>query len=50
MEFAKEVASIIFGGTKNWHEGTHLKDAAEKVGLDFEFMEEAIGMVIMLMR
>ena len=24
-------------------EGTHLKDAAKKVGLDFEFMEEAIA-------
>ena len=41
VEFAKEVAAIIFGGTKNWHEGTHLKDAAEKVGLDLECMEEA---------
>ena len=43
VEFAKEVAAIIFGGTKNWHKGTHLRDAAEKVGLDFEYMEEAIA-------
>ena len=26
IEFAKEVASVIFSGTENWHEGEHIKD------------------------
>ena len=42
IEFAKEVASVIFGGTENWHEGTHIKDAAERAELDLKKMENAI--------
>lgn len=33
IEFADEIARVIWGGTKNWHEGSHLADAAAKVGL-----------------
>ncbi len=42
IEFATEVFRLIFGGTENWHTGDHLKDAAERCGLDFSAMEEAI--------
>lgn len=41
-EFAAEVSKLIFGGTKNWHEGDHLKCAAERAGLDFKLMEKEI--------
>ena len=43
IEFAKEIASVIFGGTENWHEGTHIKKATETAGLDFENMEAQIA-------
>ena len=43
IEFAKEVASVIFSGTENWHEGDHIKDATRRAGLDLENMEEKIG-------
>lgn len=42
IEFATEVFRLIFGGTENWHEGDHLRNAAERCGLDFSAMEEAI--------
>ena len=42
IEFAKEVASVIFSGTENWHEGDHIKDATRRAGLDLEHMEEKI--------
>ena len=28
LEFADEVSALIWGGTENWHEGSHLGDAA----------------------
>jgi 2-hydroxychromene-2-carboxylate isomerase len=34
IEFAAEVARVIWGGTENWHEGSHLARAAERAGLD----------------
>ncbi|GMV61598.1 MAG: hypothetical protein AMXMBFR74_07670 [Parvibaculum sp.] len=34
LPFLYEVSSIIFGGVKNWHERSHLKDAAARAGLD----------------
>ena len=43
IEFAKEVASVIFGGTENWHEGTHIQKAADRAGLDLKLMEEKIA-------
>ena len=42
IEFATEVFRHIFGGTKNWHIGPHLENAAESCGLNFSEMEEAI--------
>ena len=41
-QFAKEVSHTLFVGTKNWHEGSHLADAAARVALDFAAMETAI--------
>ncbi|QLC24278.1 2-hydroxychromene-2-carboxylate isomerase [Parasphingopyxis algicola] len=34
LAFADEVSQIIWGGTENWHEGDHLKDAAARASLD----------------
>lgn len=42
IEFATEVFRLIFGGTDNWHQGDHLKRAAERCSLDFAAMEDAI--------
>jgi len=42
IEFAYEVSHLLFGGAKNWHEGTLLADAAMRAGLDLTQMEGAI--------
>ena len=42
IEFATEVFRLIFGGTVDWHEGDHLRQAAVRSGLDFDEMERAI--------
>jgi len=42
VEFAYEVARLIWGGTKNWHEGDHLAGAAARSGLDLADMELAL--------
>lgn len=34
IDFANEVAALIWGGTRRWHEGDHLADAAGHAGLD----------------
>ncbi len=34
LVFANEVAALIWGGTESWDEGSHLADAAGRVGLD----------------
>lgn len=41
IAFAAAVSKLIFGGTANWHEGDHLKDAAASCGLDLASMEAA---------
>ena len=43
IEFAFEVSHLLFGGTKDWHLGTHLADAAARAGLDLGELEEAIA-------
>jgi len=43
IQFAYEVSQLLFGGTKNWHEGDHLKIAAALAGLDLEAMDAAIA-------
>jgi len=42
IHFAAEVARLIFGGTRDWHLGDHLKDATARAGLDLESMDAAI--------
>jgi len=42
VPFAAEVSRLIFGGTKDWHLGDHLHDAAARVGLNLDEMEKAI--------
>lgn len=42
LSFAKEVSSLIFGGTEGWDQGPHLKNAAQAIGLDLVEMEHAI--------
>lgn len=41
-EFAFEISHLLFGGTKNWHEGDHLKSAAKRAGLNLDEMDDAI--------
>ena len=42
IQFAAEVARVIFGGTRDWHLGDHLKNAAIRAGLDLESMDASI--------
>ena len=42
IQFAAEVAKVIFGGTHDWHLGDHLKKAASRAGLDLESMDASI--------
>jgi len=42
IEFAFEVARLIWGGTRDWHEGDHLAGAAARSGLDLSEMELAL--------
>lgn len=43
LAFAREVSSLIFGGTRDWHLGSHLAGAAQRAGLDLASMDTAIG-------
>jgi 2-hydroxychromene-2-carboxylate isomerase len=43
LPFIDEVSRVIWGGAvEGWHEGTHLRDAAERAGLDLAAMDAAI--------
>jgi len=42
IEFAFDVARLIWGGTRDWHEGDHLAGAAARSGLDLSEMELAL--------
>lgn len=44
LEFIDSVSRKIWGeGVKNWHEGGHLAEAADRAGLDLAEMEAAIA-------
>jgi 2-hydroxychromene-2-carboxylate isomerase len=43
LPFAQEVSRMIFGGTRDWHLGSHLADAAKRAGLDLSSMDAAIA-------
>ncbi len=42
LSFIDEISKAIWGGTANWHEGTHLSDAAKRAGLDLAELESRI--------
>jgi len=42
-EFAYEISHLLFGGTKNWHQGDHVKQATARAGLDLAELETAIA-------
>ena len=42
LAFLDEVSSLIWGGTENWHEGDHLKDAAARAGFDLAALDAKI--------
>ena len=41
IEFADEVSRLIWGGTVNWHEGSHHADATARAGLDLTVLDAA---------
>ncbi len=43
IEFAREVSALLFGGTRDWHLGGHLAQAAQRAGLDLVAMDAAIA-------
>jgi 2-hydroxychromene-2-carboxylate isomerase len=43
LAFALQVSHLIFGGTRDWHLGDHLKRAAARAGLDLDAMDKAIN-------
>ena len=43
LEFAYEVSHVIFGGTRDSHQGDHLARAAQRAGLDLAAMDAAIA-------
>ncbi len=43
LAFAREASALIFGGTRDWHEGAHLATAAARAGLDLDAMDDAIA-------
>ena len=42
VPFAREVAHLLFGGTKDWDQGDHLAQAAALAGLDLSEIDAAI--------
>ncbi|MCG6952247.1 MAG: DsbA family protein [Betaproteobacteria bacterium] len=43
LAFAREVSLMIFGGTRDWHLGEHLAQAAQRAGLELAAMDAAIA-------
>lgn len=44
IDLAHAVASVLWSGTRDWHEGDHLKEACATAGLDLEQMEASIDL------
>jgi 2-hydroxychromene-2-carboxylate isomerase len=42
LDFAFEVSHVVFGGTRDWHLGDHLAQAAQRAGLDLAELDAAI--------
>ncbi|MDX1374623.1 MAG: DsbA family protein [Burkholderiales bacterium] len=43
LAFAREVSLLIFGGTRDWHLGEHLAQAARRAGLELAAMDATIA-------
>ena len=43
LAVAREVSSLVFGGTRDWHLGSHLAEAGKRAGLDLASMDAAIA-------
>ena len=43
LPFAQEVSRLLFGGTRDWHLGTHLAQATARAGLDLAVMDKVIA-------
>lgn len=42
IDFADAVSSLLWGGTRGWNEGDHLRGAAASAGLDIDALDAAI--------
>ncbi len=42
LKFCNNVSKLIWGGTKDWDKGDHLRNAAVDAGLDFDAMEAEV--------
>jgi len=42
IEFADEVSRLMWQGTKDWHEGDHLAQAAARAGLDLSALDDIV--------
>ncbi|MDE3114427.1 MAG: DsbA family protein, partial [Pseudomonadota bacterium] len=42
LAFLDEVSTLIWGGTENWHEGDHLKNAAARAGFNLAALDARI--------
>lgn len=42
LAFLDEISKVIWSGTKDWHEGDHLKEAAARAGFDLAVLDAAI--------
>ena len=42
LAFLQEISTVIFGGTRNWHEGDHLAKAAARAGFDLATLDRLI--------
>lgn len=43
IAFAHEAGRLIWGGAEGWNEGDHLKDAAERAGLDLTDLDAEVA-------
>ena len=39
IDFADQVSRLIWGGSKNWHQGNHLAEATARAGLDLKELD-----------
>jgi 2-hydroxychromene-2-carboxylate isomerase len=42
LDFLREVSTVIFGGTRDWHQGDHLKEATTRADLNLAELDREI--------